>query len=179
MRLVSGGIQVVVPVPSFVLTRNTRRLWMFTLVLLGIAVLGFVGNLVADSPSRAAKQWADAMRAQNQSAVLERTCSSMQRQVWAQQLSAHVDLVVAALALNPGPGKKIVPGVWGDTFDQVEKEGAHARVKFYIFTRVETPIGKDAAQLTPGEVVSEYWNMTREGWGAKRWKWCGYGGLAK
>lgn len=178
MQPTSRGIQIVVPVPSFSLSRSSRRLAILIAVFLGIVVLGYGGNLVVDSPSRAARQWADAMQKRNQSAVLERTCSSMQSQVWTlQQLSAHNVLLVAMNAKNPGLGKKVTPGLWSDSFDQVEKAGIHARVRFDMYTQVETPIkGTDAVQSVSGGVISEYWNMTREGWGARRWKWCGYGG---
>ena len=150
------------------------------LALLGaVVVLLPTVYLSLDSPSRAAAQWSDAVISWNTSAALARTCQRMQGQVLAQQqLSAQVNLMLATLAI---PGARLVPG-FPEGFQEVERSGAYARVVVSISYEFHRPIpGTNAAVSRPEDrgSIAEYWNMTREGWGPSRWKWCGYGGLVK
>lgn len=135
------------------------------------------GYLTSDSPVKAARQWSDALWVSNTSAVLERTCLSMQGQVNLRRqssFSAQVDIAIRAIVI---PGAKAVPQ--RVDLSETERSGAHARVVAQTSYSIERPVGANAVQLTHGGAVSEYWNMTREGWGFKRWKWCGYGGLVR
>lgn len=176
MQTAAGGTQSVIHIPF----SWNRRSTVIALAILGAVALLTWGYLEEfDTPTKAATQWADAMRSGNKSAALLRTCTGMQNQVrMQQQLSAQLDSAMKVLVASSGPGKKIIPQE-GYGILEWEKEGAFARVKFELIYRVEVPIGNNVIQSGLGGSVSEYWNMTREGWGPNRWKWCGYGGLAQ
>lgn len=142
--------------------RQKVRSVAIVMVIAAVSVLTACG--IGDSPEKAAREWFEALKNQDETKLMERTCVERRDSVQEEGIGGLTWLGIIMEEASLLEQEDIKIDVSDVRFDVVDSAEDRARVQ------ITAQVNITALGFTYAEEIQDVWLMVKEG---GQWKWCG------